>query len=360
MQNKILAGLQVMASSFNSYIRVQLSAEEWLTDSITRELETRAANHGEISRTVTREYIAQVRERYRAEVAAAREAMEVQISIYQRRIAEIDEAIRNMGRQALDDNFDDRIRRLQATMVYEVDASNISAIAREIERLTAENNQRLERQALEDERSDLRGKISAAREHFSEQQRILNDLRDEEVRLAEERVEIHTESLARQQTAFRASEEANSALHLEEVRVREEHLSRFLRAKLRMYEDSARNTRQIMAQNNFHILRDMESRLHDFFEVGRRSGEAFFGGFREGTGGMADYITGLLQRAAAANDFSAFSGSSDVARGLVQPAAAVNNFNISVEQDFNVPFPSPSRVADETAAVLSSIVRGIR
>ena len=350
------AKIREVEEQFAAFARAQLEAERWLSDNLTRELNTRADNQIDIVRRVSREYIAAVRARYAAEISAARDAMDAQISMYQQRISEIDNAIRDMGRQAQDDNFDDRIRRLSATLAYEVDASNIHAINREIERLTRENNQRLQRQALEDERALLRDKITEAREHFAVQQRLMNDLRDEEIRLAEERVEIQMEALKEQQEAFKAAEAANSQVAREELSVREEHLDRFLRTKIRKNDEAARSIRQIMNLNNFQILSDMEARLHDFFIVGHRAGTEFFSGFREGTGGMAAYISDLLQAAAnnsGGNDFSYGAFSTGLRSGMLPG----NSFNINIEQDFNVPVLSPSRVADETAAVIEGIVR---
>jgi len=348
--------IKEIESLFSSYARVQLSSEEWLSEKIIEEMENRATAQIDISQRVTREYIAEVKARYQAEITAAREAMQAQVSMYQQQIKEIDEALKAMGRQEKDDNFDERIRRLQAVMAYEVDPPNIYAVQREIDRLTEENNSRLARQSLEDERDSLREKISAARDHFSEQQRILNNLKDEEVRLAEERVEIQAESLAKQQAAFKESEGANTKQHREELSIRGEHLDKFLKAKLRLYDETAKNIRIMMQNNNFNMLRDLEATIPEILEIGRRAGESFFDGFKIGTGGMAEYITDLLR----AKDNKGSGGADSYSLELGAFAAPVNTYNISIEQDFNVPVLTPSRVADETQVVMASIARSIK
>lgn len=305
--------------------------------------EDRIKDQTAAAKKINKEYIDELKSRYTEELRIAQENADAEIKIYADQIAEIDELLKSEARAETDAQFADRMRRLQEQLTYEVEPTNIYELNKQIALEQSEFEKRKRRESLEDEKASLQAQISAVRESLSTRKQELQDLRDEEIRLSQESLEDYITDLQAKSEKLGIKEKSDTKTIDDELKIRDTNNKKFLSDKYKAQEQNSRDERGLMSRTTDNIITDLYNRIWDYAEAGRQAGQAWANAFA-----MA-----AQEAAYAISDIS--SGGYGYSSVALSPVAA--SYDVSIQNTFQVPVPTPSSVAAETRYSLEQALR---
>jgi len=329
------------------YHRIQvitIEAEKEAQQQVTKIFENALRERERALKEHNKAVLAEIKERYAEEIRLAENAAAAEISIYEGRIKEIENLLKEMDRAGQDEDQEDRIKRLQAQLSYEVDDSNRYELEKQIKQEMADFEKRKRRESLDDERSALRDQIAATRSNLAEQKRLIQENRDAEIKMTEETLEAHLEKLEEQLKADMEHNVNVTKDFQQHLKVRGEDTKKFYRAEENKAKENQRVNFDTMSSGTTRIVQMLNDRVNEFAEAGRRAGDAWAREF-------LDIVFAAIAAAEARSraEFRSVPASSPL--GFSQPV------EIHMHQTINAPVASPAQINRETEHMLNNVLR---
>lgn len=285
-------------------------------------------------------YFQGIKDRYSEEIRLAEEAANAEIAIYSDRIKAIDALLQSESRADTDAEQLDKIKRLQEQLAYETDDSNRYELQKEIQQQQDDYDKRKRKESLEDEKASLQEQINATKDALSERKQALQDLRDEEIRLAEESLENYIASLNAQTKELEKKEEKDTQVIKDELDIRAEDAADFRKEEMKQEESNNNEKRKLLSRTTDNIISDLYKRIADFAAAGRAAGQAWADAYSSAVSGISSAVNGTS--------------------GTPSPTSAgISSYNIEIEQNYNVPAVSPAQSARETEYLLEDLLRSV-
>jgi len=258
-------------------------------------------------------------------ISIVREASNAEIEEHRRRISEIDELLRAQTRDERDERDMRRIGIIEEKLRYERDEMNIFQLNRELERALADFNSRREREALQDERTELSDKISAARQAANQEIEILRNTHQEATRLYQEQTRAKITELTRQRDAALRTFDEETRATVQHFQERRTNIEEFYRDKFQMAQENANSEKMLMQrtqQQMYQFLVSAEVR-ENYRRAGQAHGHAYRTIFMQYLDEVAARIAALAREASRAGGSV---GISPLAFGLMSHAQDVSAF----------------------------------
>ena len=223
---------------------------------------------------------AAAKELYDYEIERAKEAANAEIAILQGKIRQIEDIMQSLDRSAEEEDFQDKINRLNAQLDFETDDGNRYELQKEIDNLTAERQKALRRQGLEDEKATLQDQIAAVRDSASKRVDELQKERDAAIKAHEEAYEAYEkrikgeEELQALDIAVKEAAVMESQSRMKKAAV--EHSSTLVSTA----QATATKSGSVMRQALDSALATYEAAISRFADIGRRQGAAYAEAFQ--------------------------------------------------------------------------------
>ena len=210
-----------MQKSYNSkYIDLIISGEKerqekqkQSNEEIIKNLEDSFKEQEELAKKNNKKYIEEIKSRYDEEIELAKNAANEEIAIYEQRIKEIDNILKQDQRDERDEDILDKIKRAEEQLKYETNETNKYELQKEIDKLKAEYDKNQKKDALGDEKESLQEQINAIKENNNKKIEELQKIRDYEIEQAEKALESYLASLqTKLEIEIKTNEEATKDL----------------------------------------------------------------------------------------------------------------------------------------------------
>jgi hypothetical protein len=250
-----------------------------------------------------------------------------------------------MDRLEQDDNYADKIKRLQEQLKFEKDDGNKYELQKEIDNLTKAQDKTLTRRGLDDQKADLKAQSDAVKKNLYEQKTSLAKMRDDELAIAEERLDIEVklleDELAARKTALETTlESLERNLEAQKAALKKSNDDKIAKAK-----DTALKEQAIAETSANTIIAGLRAKIAEFANAGASAGGAWASAF-------ADQIAAGY--AAAERTAAAFNiKSAEDARNQVKSQV------IQLNQTINSQVLSPSANASATKNMMEVMTRNM-
>lgn len=296
------------------------------------------------AKEANRQIIESIKERYAEQIRLAEEAANAEIRALEGQLKAIDDLMRQEDRAAQDNDYQDRIRRLQAQLEFESDETNRYELNKQIANEQSEFEKRKRREGLEDEKSRLQEQMSLIKENLEKQKEELNKLRDDEIKNAEDTLNqfVATEEAKltiKQETATKETEIVKASLETQQ-----KDTKAYIDNDKKIQTQAQNEKRALFETTTQNIITDLFNKVNEFAEAGRAAGEAYARAFAAATASMGAILSG---------------GSSAYSASAYNNNQAVTPVEISPTINFYEPYKSPAAVSREISYQLELMARNL-
>jgi len=322
--------LRVMSARF---IKERQKAEEDAEKERVKALEAYRSELLKKEKQMLSDRKAATKELYDYEIERAREAADAEISILQGKIRQIEDIMQSLNRAEEEEDFQDKLNRLNAQLQYETDDGNRYELQKEIDNLTAERQKTLRRQSLEDEKQALSDQIAAVREGASRRIDELQKERDAAIKTHEEAYKAFEERIEKEHELQKTDVDIKETQRTESQDRMEKAEAEHAAASLQITQQTANKSENIMKTALRNVLSSFEAAIAEFAEIGRRQGAAYAEAFRR--------------------EAESVSGASADGQGASYGAGTTNN----ITNNFNTPVVSYSEISKATEQMSEQLAR---
>lgn len=309
-------------------------------DEIIQSLEDSFKAQEELAKEHSKKYIEEIKARYDEEIELAKNAANEEIAIYEQRIKEIDDILKQDQRDERDEDILDKIKRAEEQLKYETNETNKYELQKEINNLKAEYEKNQKKDALEDEKKDLQEQINALKESNNKKIEELQKMRDYEVEQAEKSLESYLASLeTKLETEIKTNEEATKDLK-KNLDKRLEEVKKMYTQKEKATKDNLNKENDLIESGTNRIINFLYNRTSDFSDIGAGWGQA-----------IADAFNSTLDNLTANIPYSATYSFEQSEKSRASSNSQVNNY--SFNQTVNANNFSPIKARKEMEQMLN-------
>lgn len=337
-----------MQKSYNSkYTDLLINAEKErqakekeVNEKRIKDLEDSFKRQEELAKECNKKYIEEIKSRYDEEIELAKNAANEEIAIYEQRIKEIDDILKQDQRDERDEDILDKIKRAEEQLKYETSETNKYELQKEIDRLKAEYEKNQKKDALEDEKEDLQEQINAIKENNNKKIEELQKMRDYEIEQAEKALESYLASIeTRLEIEINANEEATKNLK-KNLDKRLDETKKMYTKKEKATTENINKENEIIEGGTNRLINTLYNFTSSFSDIGSSWGQAVADAFNSVVDSITSNIPYNATYSFEQNERSRTSGNNQV-----------NSYNFN--QTINANNFSPSRARREMEQMLN-------
>ena len=305
-----------------------------------KDLEDSFKRQEELAKEYNKKYIEEIKSRYDEEIELAKNAANEEIAIYEQRIKEIDDILKQDQRDERDEDILDKIKRAEEQLKYETNETNKYELQKEIDRLKAEYEKNQKKDALEDEKEDLQEQINAIKENNNKKIEELQKMRDYEIEQAEKALESYLASLeTKLEIEINTNEEATKNLK-KNLDKRLDETKKMHTKKEKATTENVNKENQIIESGANRLINTLYNFTSSFSDIGSSWGQAVADAFNS----VVDSITSNIP-------YNATYSFEQSERSRASGNNQVNSYNFN--QTINANNFSPSRARREMEQMLN-------
>ena len=309
-------------------------------DELIQSLEDSFKTQEELAKEHSKKYIEEIKARYDEEIEIAKNAANEEIAIYEQRIKEIDNILKQDQRDERDEDILDKIKRAEEQLKYETNETNKYELQKEINNLKAEYEKNQKKDALEDEKENLQEQINALKESNNKKIEELQKMRDYEIEQAEKALENYLSSLeTRLETEIKTNEEATKDLK-KNLDKRLEQVKKMYIQKEKATKDNVNRENDLIESGTNRLINILYNYTSDFSDIGAGWGQA-----------IAEAFNSVIDTLTANIPYSATYNFEQSEKSRASSNNQVNSYNFN--QTINANNFSPSRARREMEQLLN-------
>ena len=324
-----------MQKSYNSkYIDLIISGEKerqekqkQSNEEIIKNLEDNFKEQEELAKKNNKKYIEEIKSRYDKEIELAKNAANEEVAIYEQRIKEIDNILKQDQRDERDEDILDKIKRAEEQLKYETNETNKYELQKEIDKLKAEYDKNQKKDALEDEKESLQEQINAIKENNNKKIEELQKMRDYEIEQAEKSLESYLASLqTKLEIEIKTNEEATKDLK-KNLDKRLDEIRKMYSKKEKATIENINKENELMESGTNRLINTLYNFTSNFSDIGSIWGQAIADAFNS----IMDSLTSNIPYTATynfeQNERGRMNGNNQVSNYNFNQTINANNFN---------------------------------
>ena len=324
-----------MQKSYNSkYIDLIISGEKerqekqkQSNEEIIKNLEDNFKEQEELAKKNNKKYIEEIKSRYDKEIELAKNAANEEVAIYEQRIKEIDNILKQDQRDERDEDILDKIKRAEEQLKYETNETNKYELQKEIDKLKAEYDKNQKKDALEDEKESLQEQINAIKENNNKKIEELQKMRDYEIEQAEKSLESYLASLqTKLEIEIKTNEEATKDLK-KNLDKRLDEIRKMYSKKEKATIENINKENELIESGTNRLINTLYNFTSNFSDIGSIWGQAIADAFNS----IMDSLTSNIPYTATynfeQNERGRMNGNNQVSNYNFNQTINANNFN---------------------------------